>query len=144
MKYLLTLLVLTALDLGTKYWALQQLHTPWIFTSFFQFTFSTNCGIAFGFFSSCTMNGQILLATSALMICIYLIKHHTHSTCSSMASTMIISGAIGNVISRVLHQAVIDFISLHYQSYYWPTFNLADIFICLGTLTLLLCQKIKN
>jgi signal peptidase II len=54
-----------------------------------------------------------------------------------------ISGAIGNVIDRVRFGAVIDFISLHYKKWYFPTFNVADMAISLGVI-LVFIQSFKE
>ena len=50
---------------------------------------------------------------------------------------MIAGGAIGNVIDRVVHGKVVDFIDVHYKEYHWPAFNMADSFIFLGVLLFL-------
>jgi signal peptidase II len=53
------------------------------------------------------------------------------------ALTFILGGAIGNLIDRVLHGEVIDFLDVYYSNYHWPAFNLADSFITVGvTITL--------
>ena len=51
---------------------------------------------------------------------------------------IIILGAMGNILDRFINTYVIDFISLHYNNYYWPAFNLADIYISIGIIMLLL------
>ena len=50
----------------------------------------------------------------------------------NLASALIIGGALGNVIDRLIHGHVIDFIQVYYQAYYWPAFNIADSAICAG------------
>ena len=55
--------------------------------------------------------------------------------------SLIIGGAIGNLIDRFSYNAVLDFIDLHYKNFHWFTFNLADIFITLGII-LLICKSI--
>ena len=47
---------------------------------------------------------------------------------------MIAGGAIGNVIDRIYHGKVIDFIDIHYKLFHWPTFNIADSFIFIGVI----------
>jgi signal peptidase II len=51
--------------------------------------------------------------------------------------SMILAGAIGNLIDRLVLGYVIDFIDLHYQTFYWPVFNVADILISLGVVLLI-------
>ena len=53
-------------------------------------------------------------------------------------ASLIIGGAIGNVIDRLTIGAVVDFIDLHWHSWHWPAFNLADSAICLGALLLII------
>ena len=54
----------------------------------------------------------------------------------SISYSFIIGGAIGNIIDRVNHGAVFDFIDFHIGSYHWPAFNLADSFVCIGAILL--------
>ena len=58
----------------------------------------------------------------------------------SLALTLVLGGAVGNVIDRLRFGAVVDFIQWHIAGYYWPAFNLADSAICLGAALLLLDQ----
>jgi signal peptidase II len=51
---------------------------------------------------------------------------------TSMAYGLIIGGAVGNLVDRLLHGAVVDFISFHAAGYYWYVFNIADIWITFG------------
>ena len=51
---------------------------------------------------------------------------------------LIILGAMGNIFDRFINSYVVDFISLHYNNYYWPAFNLADIYITIGIIMLLI------
>ena len=54
-----------------------------------------------------------------------------------IAYFMILIGAIGNILDRLINSYVVDFISLHYKNFYWPAFNLADIYITLGIIMLI-------
>ena len=51
---------------------------------------------------------------------------------------MIIGGAIGNVVDRMLHGHVVDFLLFYWQNWYYPAFNVADSFICVGTVLLVI------
>lgn len=57
--------------------------------------------------------------------------------------SLILGGAISNIIDRFLHGAVIDFIDIFYKNWHWPAFNLADSFICVGAIGLMFFN-IKN
>ena len=66
------------------------------------------------------------------------------------AFSLIIGGAIGNLIDRFLYQAVLDFIDIHYMNYHWYVFNFADITITVGCLLVIILElfsgknKIEN
>tara|TARA_Y100001936_G_C15887641_1_gene566252 strand:- start:220 stop:708 length:489 start_codon:yes stop_codon:yes gene_type:complete len=57
---------------------------------------------------------------------------------------MILGGSLGNLYDRIYYKAVPDFIDLHYESFHWFVFNVADIFISLGVLCLILAEVIIN
>ena len=56
------------------------------------------------------------------------------------AFSLIIGGAIGNLIDRFLYQAVLDFIDIHYMNYHWYVFNFADISITVGCLLVIILE----
>jgi signal peptidase II len=60
---------------------------------------------------------------------------------NQLAICMIIGGAIGNVIDRFIHKAVIDFLDFHLLTYHWPAFNIADSAIVIGVLILCLISR---
>jgi signal peptidase II len=55
-----------------------------------------------------------------------------------IAYSLILGGALGNLLDRFMYGAVVDFIDFHVNLYHWPTFNLADSFICIGAFIYLL------
>jgi len=61
-----------------------------------------------------------------------------HNPLIRVALGMIIGGAIGNVIDRLMRGAVVDFLDFHVGTWHWYAFNLADAAICLGVIALLL------
>jgi signal peptidase II len=56
---------------------------------------------------------------------------------------MIMGGAVGNVVDRLLHGYVVDFIQVHYGGWYFPAFNLADSAITLGAICLILDELLR-
>jgi signal peptidase II len=56
---------------------------------------------------------------------------------------MIMGGAVGNVVDRLLHGYVVDFIQVHYGGWYFPSFNLADSAITLGAICLILDEILR-
>ena len=98
-----------------------------------------NTGIGFGFFST---NSNIFYhSITFIILCviifiIYLIKKS--SFLEKILFSIILGGTLGNVYDRVVYFAVPDFIDIHYQRFHWFTFNIADIFITIGIITIIL------
>ena len=101
-----------------------------------------NPGAAFGILSDESgwqvgfLAGVSMLAAVGLVLWIWL--HREESFYSLLPLVLVLAGAIGNGIDRVRFGFVVDFISLHYGSWYWPTFNVADSVISLGVFLLIL------
>jgi signal peptidase II len=121
-------------------------------TSFLSLTHVHNYGAAFSFLASEDGWQQYFLVSvssiASLAIIIWMIKTSQTQIFKLAALGLILSGAIGNLIDRALLGFVIDFIDLHYQDFYWPVFNVADMAITLGVVLLLLVdfqqQKSKS
>ena len=100
-----------------------------------------NKGIAFGllsFSSSFVYNLLSLIIAFVILIIIYLIiKSRNYE---KFFLTMILGGAIGNLYDRVIYKSVPDFIDLHIKNFHWFIFNIADIFITIGVLWLILAE----
>lgn len=126
------------LDRITKIWAINALNNEIvIIKGFFSFSYLENRGAAFGILQ----NKLILLTVITLaVVCgmiYYMIVKKPSSTWLKISLSLIISGAIGNMIDRVYYKYVVDFIMLHYYDrYYFPTFNVADIMVVVGTILL--------
>ena len=99
-----------------------------------------NTGISYGLFDSSGMVGRITLSVLGFLITLFLLVQMARSTAKweRLGYCLIIGGAIGNIIDRIIYGGVIDFISFHYENYYWYVFNLADVWISLGVITILL------
>jgi signal peptidase II len=79
----------------------------------------------------------------AAVICGWLLRllaRHQHEFLQPLAFSLIIGGAIGNVIDRFVFGAVVDFLYFHIGRYGWPAFNVADSAICVGVGLMLLAQ----
>ena len=98
-----------------------------------------NKGIAFGLFSfdeSFVYNFiTILILVILLIILILIFKSETHK---SYVYTIILGGALGNLFDRFYYSAVPDFIDIHFKGFHWFIFNVADIFITIGVVCLIL------
>ena len=92
-----------------------------------------NQGIAFGLFSFGESNFYNLLTTIiVIVIAIIFWMMLKANGIEKYGFMMIIGGSFGNIIDRLFYSAVPDFIDIHYKSFHWFIFNVADIFITLG------------
>jgi signal peptidase II len=102
-----------------------------------------NPGIAFGFFSE--SNSQwvtpLLLVTAIAMIALLvwlLLSGRAGGALAQSGLALILGGATGNALDRVIHHGVTDFVDVRLGSYMWPTFNAADSAITIGAILLLI------
>ena len=104
-----------------------------------------NEGIAFGLFAfeeSKFYNFLTLFISSVISVLIYmLIKSNG---VKRFALLIIIGGALGNLYDRIIYLAVPDFIDFHIGNFHWFTFNIADIFISVGVIFMILLEFIDN
>ena len=106
-----------------------------IINNFLNFRPVWNDGISFGMLQGYGNTGRIIFIIVALVISLWIIIYSKKlNIIGFVGYNMIAGGAIGNVIDRVIHGKVIDFIDVHYKEYHWPTFNIADSFIFIGVL----------
>ena len=105
-------------------------------TGFFNLTLVYNTGAAFSFLSDAGGWQRWFFMVLALGVSTYLVYWLMQLKKSQillpLAIALLIGGAIGNAIDRVLHGHVIDFLDFYVQSWHWPAFNLADSAIFLG------------
>ena len=99
-----------------------------------------NPGISFGLLGSGGEIQRAVLIILSLLIILYLIYwiRNSNSNLISYGICLIIGGALGNMVDRILYGKVIDFISLHVYDYYWYVFNIADISIVSGGIFILI------
>lgn len=122
-------------------------------TSYFNLVRVHNSGAAFSFLSSASgwqrwfFVGLGLVATVAI---VWMLKRHGSQRLFSFALSMILGGALGNVIDRLLHGHVIDFLQFHWDwlspvfaGGYFPSFNVADSAITLGAICLILDELLR-
>ena len=104
-----------------------------------------NEGIAFGLFSfSQTILYDLLTLFISLVIIIILIMLIKSNDLRKYPLLMILGGAIGNLYDRVFYKAVPDFIDVHVNNFHWFIFNVADIFISIGVIFMILIEIIGN
>ncbi|MBT3047063.1 MAG: signal peptidase II [Candidatus Thiodiazotropha sp.] len=108
---------------------------------FFDLTLLYNKGAAFSFLSDQGGWQRWFFIVLAIVVCIVLVgwlwRLKREEQWVAVALSLIIGGAIGNVIDRILFGQVIDFLHFHYQQHYFPAFNVADSAITLGVIIML-------
>jgi signal peptidase II len=115
--------------------------TPW-----FNLVRVHNTGAAFSFLAGASGWQRwffVGLGTVASAFIVWMLKKHPTQKLFCFAVTMIMGGAIGNVVDRLLHGYVVDFIQVHYAGWYFPSFNLADSAITLGAICLILDELLR-
>jgi signal peptidase II len=115
-------------------------------TAFFNLVLTYNKGAAFSFLASAsgwqdTFLTTIGLAASAFIV--YLLARHGHQRLFACALALILGGALGNVIDRIVYGHVIDFLDFHWRNWHWPAFNLADSAIVGGAGLLILDELLR-
>ena len=149
MKKIIIILVIFFLDRITKIYLLnlQEDGTDIDFyiTSFLNFYLVWNTGIGFGL-ASMETNVYYLILTAVIAIInigliFFLIKSKSYY---AYLIALIIGGSLGNLFDRIYYYAVPDFIDLHLGNFHWFIFNVADIFITIGIIGLILVELLKK
>jgi signal peptidase II len=111
-----------------------------VFPSFFNLVLVMNSGTSFGLLSPHTPLEFYLIIILTILCITFLLYFlfKLKSIIEKVLCTFIIGGAVGNLIDRFCHGAVVDFIDLHYQNWHWPAFNIADSFISIGAISFLI------
>jgi signal peptidase II len=110
-------------------------------TPFFDIVRAHNRGAAFSFLNEASGWQRwffIGLGLGAAAFIVWLLKRHGGQRMFGWALALILGGALGNVIDRVFHGHVVDFLQVHWKSHYFPSFNVADSAISIGAALLIL------
>lgn len=141
-SYAVVFLVL--IDYLTKKWVIETLGqvgvvqpvTPW-----FNFVYVENRGITFGILNNINPAYSAYALSAMAGVIVLLLGRWLWTTTTfwlSVGLSMVMAGAIGNIIDRLQHGAVTDFLDFHAYGYHWYAFNVADASICLGVIILML------
>ena len=119
-----------------------------IIDNFFNIVLVWNHGVSFGMFNKVKCDELLghginplqpimlsVLTISIVGVMIYLLKK-SKNVFEATAFGLVIGGAIGNLIDRILYGAVVDFLDFHLSGMHWPAFNVADSIILIGVLLL--------
>ena len=107
----------------------------------FNIFYIRNQGAAFSFLSQVSWRRPFFISVSlfaSLVILFAFRKLRDDQKLAQLSLAMIFSGAVGNLIDRIRLGEVIDFIQVYWRTHYWPAFNVADSFICVGVFLLAL------
>ena len=115
-------------------------------TSFFNIVRAHNTGAAFSFLAAASGWQRWLftaIGVGATVFIVWMLRSHAGQKMFSFALACILGGAIGNVVDRLLHGYVVDFLQFHWAGWYFPAFNVADSAITIGAVCLLLDELLR-
>jgi len=149
MKKIIIILAIFFFDRFTKIYLLnlqeEGVDIDFYITSFLNFYLIWNTGIGFGFASMETNIYYHVLTAIIIIINIglifFLVKSKSYY---AYLIALIIGGSLGNLFDRIYYYAVPDFIDLHLGNFHWFIFNVADIFITIGIIGLILIELLKK
>ena len=144
LKLLWLSLLVVVLDQLSKYWVMTSFEEYEVLRVWpvFNLTLVYNTGAAFSFLSDAGGWQRWFFVTigvlvSAAMV-VWLSRLDVRERLTAYGLALVVGGAIGNLIDRILLGKVVDFLQWHWQNWYWPSFNLADSAITLGVVLLLI------
>lgn len=142
LRWLWLSVVVIAIDQITKYWAEHILKGDVIpILPIFDFSLVHNPGAAFGFLGGLGGMQHYIFFVLAFAVCVWMFfelkKLANHERHLAIAYSLIVAGAIGNVIDRMIYSYVVDFIHFYYKQWHYPHFNVADIAIFIGAALLI-------
>ncbi|MBN9428697.1 MAG: lipoprotein signal peptidase [Burkholderiales bacterium] len=111
-----------------------------VLTGFFDLTLVYNRGAAFSFLAGASGWQRwffTVLGLVAAVVIIWLLRRHATQKLFSLGLALILGGALGNVIDRVVRGHVVDFLLVYWRDYYFPAFNIADSAITVGAALLI-------
>ncbi len=134
-------LLVLLLDQASKWLMLFVMSPPRVIemAGFFNLVLAWNTGVSFSAFAGGGAAGRWILVGIAIAICGFVLAWmgRTQRRLLIAGFAAIVGGALGNVIDRVIHGAVVDFLDFHLAGWHWPAFNLADTAITLGVVAII-------
>ena len=115
-------------------------------TSFFNIVRAHNTGAAFSFLSNAGGWQRWLftgIGVAATLFIVWQLRAHPGQRLFSFAMASILGGAVGNVVDRLLHGYVVDFLDFHMNGWHFPAFNIADTAITVGAVCLILDELLR-
>jgi len=120
-----------------------------IIPGFFNLTHIRNRGAIFGFFSHSESRVLFIFLTLVSLVALGLVIYYFFKTPSSqilmkISLSVILAGALGNLMDRLFRGYVIDFLDFHIKNWHWPSFNVADACITIGAFLLIFILVFKR
>jgi signal peptidase II len=115
-------------------------------TSFFNVVRVHNSGAAFSFLANAGGWQRWFftgIGIAAALFIVWMLRSHPGQKLFAFALACILGGAVGNVIDRLLHGYVVDFLDFHYAGWHFPAFNIADAAITVGAVCLILDELLR-
>jgi len=133
------LVIGVALDFATKQWILQSLplgaQLP-VVKGFFNLVHIHNRGAVFGLLSSWSLDVRVffVFTTGIVLVVVGYLwwRLPEDQRLAGLGYSLIMAGALGNLVDRVRMGEVVDFLDFYWGRYHWPAFNVADMLVCLG------------
>lgn len=144
LRWLWLSVLVVALDQTSKWMADHwlTLYAARPITGFFNLRLAYNEGAAFSFLHNAGGWQRWLFTALAISVSVFIFfwikRLQPHERWTAVGLALVLGGAVGNLIDRIWHGHVIDFIELYYAQYHWPAFNIADSAITVGAIVLVI------
>lgn len=144
LKYLSITGLVIVLDQVSKWWMVSwlSLYETVAILPYFNLTMAHNHGAAFSFLAQAGGWQRWFFISLALIISVVLLvwlaKLKLTAKLEAISLSLILGGALGNVMDRIMYGYVVDFLDVYVGTSHWPAFNIADSAICLGAILLIL------
>jgi len=147
-RYIFFFTICLGLDRWTKLLALRNNVDLQVFP-ILNFSLIWNRGVSWGLFHGASEYGFYLLTLFIILVTIglayYTFYHQLYKNKANiLLEILVLSGAVSNIVDRFVYGGVIDFIQFHVGSWYFPTFNIADIFVVCGVFGLLIKNIVRE
>ena len=144
--FLILILIIFTFDRYTKLIVINNLSEQNYFVNeYINFDLIWNSGVGFGLLDTqSTLFYNFVTTLIGLIILILIYVMINSKNLDKMIYSSILGGALGNFYDRIAFKAVPDFIDLHYNNFHWFVFNLADVFITIGIITLVISEIFKK
>ena len=114
--------------------------------SFFNVVRAHNTGAAFSFLADAGGWQRYFftaIGIAATLLIVWMLRSHNGQKLFAFALSCILGGAVGNVVDRLMHGYVVDFLDFHFAGYHFPAFNIADSGITIGAMCLILDEVLR-